>query len=262
MIVKGIVYQEDTVEGWDKRTIEIAKDKELMKKYTKQVSSGLTQEEVDEVYSDLILELYKSEDYNICKAASEDLSNILSIDNFIKSKIKKCVQKVTVSKQRVVKYKAHVRKDEDGEEDVIGNIPDTNLSYSVEDIFFDLEDNCKLCEHSRYSSGADMFLITYISLRLGGNRDCINKVFSVLGIQKNSLVNLERSSKCCRYQELISAVVRENREKAIETIGKYVYGLEDVSRVIDSIQKSNQVCNTNVNINVNNKMGNLMACHI
>ena len=246
MKLEVLVYcpflEEESTEGWDKETIEYIQNnrqKVMRAIYGIARSMGrrrLQTTDIEDIYSQLLLYMYKTEDYDVLKATSGcGDGRVLSLEGYINSCIKYCILRHIQEEGKEIRRRAR-NKVEDGRElELLDTVPDEEANELFDEILIDLKEYCDMCEHSRYKYGPDIFLVWYVRLLTLGKREGLyEKVLEVLGIDRGELIKVEElSRKDGLMAGFAKAITTAGIDASINIIEDYVYSAARIREVIE-----------------------------
>lgn len=227
MILGGVALKEEPPkkEYWEKSTIEYAIGARsgilrMIKAYGR---GRITPSEAEDVFSNLLEYLYKSEDYSL-ERASVNEGNIMDVGAYVKNCLYLCIKRYMTNKYN---NRVDLRDDLTGEEDASKERDFTEVDYS------DLDRHLRALRCKRYKYG-DMYLVLYITCLCDGeNRDKIDRALKALGIKvEPSAVKDEE------FMQAISSVsfaLEKNRERTINLLEGHIYGADSIKDAILNI---------------------------
>lgn len=233
--------------GWDKDTIAYvtanrSRVHRVIRGEAKKLSKPFLQiSDVEDIYSEVLMYCYKYDDYNITKAIERSTTGkIISLEGYINNCIKHCTMRYltkeyAIDKEQIGEYSKMDNGDELSIFDKIGDKSDDD--NNIDNLVYNLEELCSLCESIRGKYGVDIYLIWYVRL-LTMLKDKPEKAFKeileVLDISKRDIKNIEDNivdeNLMSTFAKSISLV---GIEESIEIIGKYVYAKDVIKAVID-----------------------------
>lgn len=235
-----LIEEKQSVKGWSKQTVDyIIKNKNEVYKIIRGVSRRianrpLQNSDIDDIYSEIVIYLYNSDDYNIEKAITRSsCDSVVSLQGYINSCIKFCV----------LRYMSDAYKDErtkvrdgwikdDIELSIFDMLNDKQSDLQFDEIIFDLEQHCLMYEYIRYKYGHDIFLIFYVRLLTlldSSNKDVYKDILNILGVNKKELIEIERKAK--RDDALVGiakAIVSTTLDEAINILERFVYSAQSI----------------------------------
>ena len=248
MTLEVLVYcpfmeEEPSNDGWDKSTVDYLNDnkaKVIRNIYgiARKISGRhLQTADVEDIYSEILMYLYKSDDYNISKAIERSSSGtVVSLEGYINSCIKYCVLRYMTNKYKKDKDIIREYINEDGKDlSIFDTICDKKSNIDFDEIFIDLEQQCINSEHLRYRYGPDIFLVMYVRLLTmkKGNNRLYKDILNVLGISRKELTNMGNIS--CKEDVMTGfarAIAKTGVERSIEIIEEYVYSAKKIKEVV------------------------------
>jgi len=241
LVYCSLKEEENNTVGWSKATIEYVVN-HRSKVYTsirgiaKSQGKMLPLADVEDIYSALIDYLYKTDDYNLEKAYSEN--NIVSFEGYIYSCIKFCVIRYVTRmyKEEKTRIGESLTDDEGKEMSIFDTIPDNRCSTSYNDFGYDLETICKMYESERYAFGTDIFMIWFIRLQtmVKNKQDRFKDILSVLGVSKKEISEVEQKTLLDGAMlSIAKAVSLMDINDAIKVIQNYTYSYRKIKEVIE-----------------------------
>ena len=247
LLVYSPLMEDDSenTEGWEKATIDyVQKHKSKVCNQIRGIAKTLRKStlqtfDVEEIYSEIVMYLYKCDDYNLSKAVERSRSDsIVSLDGYVNTCIKFCVSRYCTQMYKSEKdiVSDHITSDEDGKElSILDTIADTKAGENIEEMMYDLESLCKCSESMRYKYGPDIYMIWFIRLlTLNKPGEGLYKdILSILGITKKELSNIERYTA---DDELMLTFAKSIHicgvDSAIDIIRPYVYSAQKIEDTI------------------------------
>ena len=233
----------EDVTGWDKSTIDYvsthrSKIYSKIRGIAKNIRrNNIQTSDIEDIYEELLVYLYKSDDYNITKAMERSSTNtIVSLEGYLNVCIKYCVVRYCTDMYNEEKSRvAETVFDDEGKTlSLFDTIPDTR-SYDHENVIYDLEALCRSCETLRYKYGPDLYLVWYVRLlTLKSDNDSLYKdILSVLGISKRELSNIEKyAADDDLLVSLAKAIDVIGIEQAIKIVRPYVFSAKKIDETI------------------------------
>lgn len=249
MLVYSPLMEEESqdVTGWEKDTVELCQ-RERGKIYSQIRGQAkilgkmnLAHSDLEDIYEDLLIYLYHSDDYNIAKAIERSKTDqIVSIDGYISICVKYCVARFLSSQFKENKMVVHdtVSTDSDGKEhDLLSNVPDSSSLDEMDTMMYDLETLCRAYEGQRYQGqDTDIYQIMFIKLLTEGKREGLySKVLEILDISKKELGNVRTSDNNEIMLAFAHAIRICGADRAREILRKYVFGANQIEKTILSI---------------------------
>ncbi len=247
LIYSPLLEEDKTVDSWDKLTIDyIYKNKSEVYKIINGIvrrtrKRPLQEVDIDDIFSEIVIYLYKSDDYNINKAIDNSKNGtIVSLEGYVNSCIGYCVMRYLskmYNKNKNVINDSYINMGDSGNVSMFDYIPDNTYDEEVEDRWLDLEQQCKIHEHSRYKYGHDIFLIMYVRLLTlsKGLNGKYNEILNILGINRKELSNIEeealRDSEGI-VTDITKAITNIEIDDAILVLEKYVHSAKNIKNVI------------------------------
>ena len=243
LVYSPLMEEEQSVCGWGKQTIDYINDnRNKVIKTIRGVAKSISKQplqtpDVEDIYSEILLYLYKSDDYNLSKAIERSSSgSIVSLEGYINSCIKFCVIRYLTTAYKIDKDVMRESIDSDGKElSIFDTISDEQSTSEFDKIFFDLEQQCKSCEHIRYKYGPDIYLLWYVRILTmsEGLNEVFKDILSILGVTKKELVGIEKKSADDEVMaNFAKAISNWGVDKSIEVLERYVYSAPRVREVI------------------------------
>ena len=249
MSLSTIVYsplkeEDKQLAGWSKSTIDYVlshktKVQSSIRGIAKSLNKQMQKSDVEDVYTEILMYLHNSDDYNISKACerSSNAGSIVSLEGYVHSCVKFCVIRfVTDSFNNEKNLVREYICDEDGKElSLFDTIPDTsNTKYT--DFDYQLDTICKAYESQRYAFGPDIFQIWFIRLQtiVNNKNDNYKEILSVLGISKKEIALIEQKSDTDGAMlSIAKAVTLIGVDEAIKVLRKYTYSADKIQKVVE-----------------------------
>lgn len=231
--------------GWSKETIAYIKEKKNKRKIERQIrgiAKGLRRNiqssDVDDIFSEVVLYMYRSDDYNISKAIERSNSNsIVSIEGYINSCVKYCVIRYCANlnrRDRTVVSDRVYNGDDDKEVSLFDTIPDAKADITLDTMIYDLETICRSCECIRYRYGPDIFLVWYVRLLTMDKKSKLyEEILDILGVNKFDLINIDNSSEDEIMRSFAKAISLYGAEEAKRVIEPYVYSADLIRKTVE-----------------------------
>lgn len=233
----------EDVSGWNKTTVDyVSSHRSKIYSKIRGIAKNLRRHnlqlsDVEDIYEEVLMYLYKSDDYNISKAMERSsTNNIVSLEGYLNVCIKYCVVRYITEMYNEEKSRVPdtIYDDEGKSLSLFDTIPDTK-TMDHNNLIYDLEALCKSCEILRYKYGPDIYLVWYVRLlTLRSENDRLYKdILSVLGISKRELANIEKySADDDMLVSLAKAVDVVGVEEAINIIRPYVFSARQIDETI------------------------------
>lgn len=234
----------DDVTGWNKETIEyVSTHKSKVYAQIRGLAKNIRRHnlqptDVEDIYSEILMYLYSSDDYNLSKAVERSsTSNIVSLEGYLNVCIRYCVIRhcTTMYKEEKETVRDYVN-DEDGKElSILDNVADSRSKDHMESVLYDLAAICKGCEVLRYKYGPDIYMVWFIRLLTLSkkNKDLYKEILGILGISKKELGNIERYAA---EDELMTTFAKAiditGVDGAIEIIRPYVFSAKKIEETV------------------------------
>lgn len=235
--------QVEDVTGWCKETVDYVTSHRS--RVTRQIRSvargmrktGLQATDVDDIMSELMLHLYKADDYNIDKAINRSSTgSIVSIEGYVNNCVKNCVLRYCSQSHARDKelVSETVRGEDDKELSIFDSIADVSADITLDNLVYDLPVLLKSCEPVRYRFGPDIYLVWYVRLLTVNDKkgDTFRSILEVLGISRKDLSRLNKSCEENVMFELAKAICLSSTEKAVKLLEEYVYSAELVRQAV------------------------------
>lgn len=229
--------------GWDKETIDfvLANRSDIERRIRAIAKSyrrvSLQQQDVEDIYNDLLMYLHNCDDYNLSKAVERSSSGfVVPLEGYVNTCIKYCVLRDC---KRLNKVDSETISDvfegsDEKEVSIFNTIPDESAEEYLDCVAYDLSAICKAFEPLRYRFGTDVYLLLFV--RLLTLEDKSNQVYqntlSVLGISKAEVSRLDDRSEDSLIQTFAKAISIIPIEKAIEILRGYVFSSQMVEKMI------------------------------
>lgn len=232
--------------GWSKETIAYITQKRNKRKIERQIrgiARGLRRNiqatDVEDIFSEIVLYMYRSDDYNLNKAIERSNSgSIVSLDGYINSCIKYCVIRYCANlngRDRATVSDTVYSQDDDKEMSIFDTIPDSNSEITLDHLIYDLDTLCKSCECLRYRYGPDIYLVWYIRLLTMDrqNSEIYNSILNILGISKFDLQNIERVNEDEVMISFAKAINLYGVDEAKRIIKPYVFSAQLIEDTVE-----------------------------
>jgi len=235
--------EEESTAGWTKKTVTyVVTNKDYIYNVIKNIAYGiinkpLSQQSVDDIYSEVLIQMYKHEDYDIYKAMSNPAGTIVPIEGYLGKYIKTIVIRYLSSEYKIVKDRVKDYQLEDGEwGSTIDNITDDNSSIDVSNLFIDLDKLLREYEYIRYVYG-DVYLIIYVNLitTLYKKEYKYKELLNILGISKNTLKTIEMLDSGELMLSIAKAITLTGIEESIKILEGYVYASSSIKNALMSL---------------------------
>ena len=234
----------DSTEGWDKSTIDYIHNHEQKVKGTiVNVAKSLGKRfvDVEDIYNEILIYLYKTEDYNFSKAMeSSSDGTIIPLEGYVNSCVRYCTLRFLTTQH---KYEKNVRSEwtlNDGNEllSIFDKTSDQRVKLDFSEVEYCMRTQCEICEHLRYKYGIDIFLLLYIRLlTLKQGADGVYKeVLNALGISTEQLKDMRiSSSKDGVMTDFTRAISIVGIDRSIDILGEFVYAAKHIRRVVEEL---------------------------
>ena len=235
--------EEDNKLGWDKMTVKYANEhrKDLLRTIKHKIYSFSDSliDDAEDVFGDLMIDLYKAEDYNMFVEG-----NITTgVGSYVAVRLGYIVQTFIKEAYDIRKNRKDVVvKDEDGETiEIFDTIPSYEDGYDRVLYACDVENFLKPLEFRRYEFGIDLFQALYV--RISGNilhmpDSLCHEVLSSLS-GKSVAVIRDTLGRMMDDEDIISAVHAIDGAGTVDGIKPHVYGVEQVDAAIKFALQSN-----------------------
>lgn len=240
-------FKEDTtidLTGWDKQTLDYVnsnKRRILSAVYGIARASGriVSKQDIDDIFQEIQITLYKSDDYNLQKATERSHTGIpLTLEAYVHNCVKNTVVRFLSERYKVEKCLVPEMKFESDSGKEISQfefVEDENSTQQFEDLKYDLKAFCDNYEHARYKYGHDIFQLLYIRLLTSRNMDdpIFRNILTILGVSKKELASMERRAADDDIViNLLKAVSLAGRKKSISILGNYIYSANCIKMAI------------------------------
>lgn len=244
VLVYSPLKEEQVSDGWQKQTVEhVCKHREKAMKTIRSIAKGmckqsLQSQDVDDIYSEIILYLYKSDDYDLAKAVERSSSGtMVSLEGYINTCIKYCVLRYLTNQRMVDKEKvADITSKEGKEVSIFDTLPDKSSEEDYDSVIYDLTQQCKAYECKRYKYGPDIYLVWYVRLLTleSGDDETYRDALSILGIDKRELARLEKSmQEDDMMQEFAKAIANTGIDESLRILEEYIYSYEHIRKLVN-----------------------------
>lgn len=274
LIYNPLLEDESNKRGWDKQTIEYvlkntSRIKSSISSYAKSMNKILTAADIEDCYSDVLINFYESNDYDINiaterageKAREKEIGQrgtgqkskepkgkeskgvgIISLEAYV-YKITKFVVMRYVTDRLSIESKEMsnitYNKEEREEFNLLDTIPDTSDTESKYDkLQYDLDTICKQYESHRYKYLIDIFQLWFIKLLLikYNKEDYYKDILETIGTKKADLNYLKNAIKHSEVMfDIAKAVSIAGVEQAIKVLGNYTYAADRLERLVEIV---------------------------
>ena len=272
LIYNPLLEDESNKRGWDKQTIEyVLKNKTRIKStissYAKSMNKTLSATDIEDCYSDVLINFYESNDYDINiateRAGEKERSRkpkgkelkgkelkgkelkevgIISLEAYV-YKITKFVVMRYVTDRLSIESKEMsnitYNKEEREEFNLLDTIPDTSDTETKYDrLQYDLDTICKQYESYRYKYIIDIFQLWFIKLLLMkyNKEDYYKDILETIGIKK---VDLNYMKNAIKHSEVMFDIAKAisicGVEQAIKVLGNYTYAADRLERLVEIV---------------------------
>lgn len=239
------LHESDVVDtkGWVKETVNYCiKHKRDVERQIRGLAKGFRKQQlqtadIEDIFSELMVYLYKCDDYNIEKAIERSSTgNIVSLEGYVNTCIKYAVirycNSMNTDDKNLVPEEIY---DENGKEvSIFNTIPDesANIDDGLDD--YDLETLCRCYEPLRYRYGQDIYQIMYIRILTTFDRSgkVYDNTLSLLGISKRDLRGFDKDSEDSAIRVLAKAITLVSLEEATSILERYVYSAHSIREAI------------------------------
>lgn len=242
LVYSPLKEEEQSVSGWSKETVDyINNNRSRVIKVIKGIAKGksrkqLQASDVDDIYSEILMYMYKSDDYNIAKAVERSSNGtMVSLEGYVNSCIRFCVIRYITTKYKLEKDTVREFTEQDGKELSIFDTLSDGGEQSYEDLMYDIDEQCKVSEYLRYKFGPDIYMLWYVRIltMLHGKGNMYKDILTVLGVSKKDLENIEKNA----YQDdtmrsFARCVSNCGLEKSIDIIENYVYSANNIKNLV------------------------------
>lgn len=264
LVYTDIKEEETEPISWEKQTVKycIEHEREL-KEIIPRYSNGLIKDAQDiaDVFGNLEYYMAGIKDYNIEDAYKEETDTCISVENYVKSKLKICCKRFNYDRHKkspsTVSLDATIRgqnsKDSEGNKTTIKDTVGSHKSDELDQMFFGLEEALEDMRHLRVKHGIDLYPLLYIwlklpesisytSLRSGNN--IILRILIACGYPlKDALTAIRRLFTLPEIKLLGQAIdlsLREDTKLEIATskVAKYVHCRENIDNMVRAIEES------------------------
>lgn len=237
----------ESVTGWEKDTIRLCLDsKSKIYKQIRGAAKGLgkitlSHSDLEDIYEELLMYLYKSDDYNLNKALERSRTDqMVTLEGYINTCIKYCVARHCTTSYKEDKIVLHDNgsTDDDGKEySLLNNIPDTRPLDDMDTVMYDLENLCRTCEGQRYmGQDTDIYQVWFIKLLTEGMpQDTYLRILDILDISKKELSSIRTSDNDGMMAAFAHAIHICGTDRAKQIIRKYVFGAKQIEDTIMAI---------------------------
>ena len=232
---------EECFHGWDKETIHyLQKNEDSIKKYLYRYLRKKRADSVvdpDDLIGELYMALYTGRDYELEKAIKED-GEIIPVEGYVKAwggfVALKAISKAFSSEKGISRPKRI------GEEEYspLDSVKDGTSVEQMDNIAYDLEDICEMCEPHRNRYGVDIYTLFYVRLMIGnesGSEEKYVRALEGLGIRKRDIEEFQESSRRDDHVLSIAKAVNKCGERSLSIIERYVYAADRIKNLVASL---------------------------
>lgn len=225
-------------EGFNKASVRYAVDKSsLVRKViantiiTRRHTSAVSNEEVDDVYEELIMYLATHEDYNPNRIAEGNIEPI-PIKAFVNKIADFCTRQYLRECQRI---NARLVRNEAAEE-IINMTPDRGQEEDLDIAeIANMESYIEALEGNRYKYKAELDLYAFLYIRLQSfdwGYDRQEQLFRIFGTTKKEMDELAK--KACKDEKIqdLKIMMLDYRDEFIKHLRKHVYGVDYIDFVV------------------------------
>ena len=239
------LMEEESNTGWSKDTVRYVMNhsskikrqiRSLARGYRK---NGLQTADIEDIYTDLVLYLYKSSDYDIEKAESRSKSptgEIVSIEGYITSCTKCCVMRAckNLGEYDSIRVSDTVKSEDDNDLSIFDSIYDEKDNINIDHMIYDIKALCKSYEPIRYRFGPDLYLVWFVRLLTANDKEgnTFKNVLEVLGISRREINQLNKFNDESAMLSLARAINLYGIKKSLKEIRKYVYSANLVEKTV------------------------------
>ena len=234
----GVFDGEPDHKGWDKCTVEYAMNNDTrIKSYIRgqilRFSDSIV-DDTEEIYQDLLMDLYKAEDYRLIL----DGPSASSLQSYVYKRLSYIIStfKSNMCNLRNTRKNSTV-KDEDGEYiDIFDVIPDSRDDFE-QVLYSDVESFLRPLETRRYEFGFDLFQIIYVGVVGNRMQMDVEQVYQVLALLNSTKADNIQDCylKIMDDDEIASVVLAINKCKDISKLSEHVYGVEQIHNLLTAL---------------------------
>lgn len=249
-LIYSPLMEEESTTGWTKDTLDYVFNHEgKIKRQIRNIARGfrkssLQTADVEDMYSDIVLYLYKNDDYDIDKAMDRSRSNcgdIVSIEGYVSSCVKCCVMRACkqLGQHDRSIVPESVTSDDDHELSIFDSIADDKASINIDHLEYDIESLCKSFEPIRYRFGPDIYLVWYIRILTEKDRsgELFHGILEALGISKRELSRFSKYREDSPMLSMAKAINLFGPKRVLKELRKYVYSASTIENAVYSIIK-------------------------
>lgn len=234
-----LIEEEQKLIGWSKQTIDYAMHNEKavhnhIRGIAKMRGRILSQQDVEDVNSDLMDYLYTSEDWNLTKAIERSNSkSMVTLPAYVHICTKYVTYRWLKKAYDTEKHEVYdtVKKGEDDKEiSLFDTVSDDSAANMMDKILYDIEKTCESFECLRYKFGPDIFQVWFVRIKTMqlNKRDKYEEIMGVLGVSKKDMEKLKDGDMLT----MAKAISQVGYEKALEILRKYVYCADRIEKIV------------------------------
>lgn len=226
--------------GWDKASIQWAisnRDRliSLLQKLADSSKQAITYYDVEDIYEQLLLQLYRSNDYDIGIAQERSKTGeIVTIEAYVCFQAKCCFNRFSSDTYKITKniVKDFVNTDdEDKDLSPLDLCSDERNESEFEDLLYDIEESCQQYQAYRYILGVDIYELLYMRLisyncKTKNPNEFFNELLDIKGITPRELQTIS-TNKDDIDEDILPTLLKSIKvaglEKATQILEKYVY---------------------------------------
>lgn len=262
LIYNPLMEDESNKKGWDKQTIEYvlnnkSRIKSTISSYAKSMNKILSATDIEDCYSDVLINFYESNDYDIniaTERAGEKERNkeskgkeqkgvgIISLEAYVYKITKFVVMRYVTDRLKIDSKEMsniHYNKEEREEFNLLDTIPDTSdTETKYERLQYDLDTICKQYESYRYKYIIDIFQLWFIKLLLlkYNKEDYYKDILETIGTKKADLNYMKNEIKHSEVMfDIAKAVSIAGVERAIEILKQYTYAADRLEKLVEIV---------------------------
>lgn len=202
----------------------------------------LQKQDVEDIYSALGEYLYENDDYDISRACEGFGGNVITLEQYVSSCVKNCVQHFCSEKKSRGKHEQQEKVFEDADGKQVSQFEfaeDPSVKQEFLKLDYNLTDLCSQYECFRYRFGCDMFQLIYVRLLLlqmnKNNEQLYDNIMTILGVNKKQLQTVwKKQAGTDIFVQILKAAYEIGYIEAVRTLEQFVYGAADIKKAVKS----------------------------
>ena len=243
LVYSGLKEDPKNVEGWDKSTLDyVQKFKSRVCSNIRNIAAGrarlLQTADIEDIYCDLIMYLYKCEDYSMENGYTRSSSGqIVPLEGYVFSLTKYCVYRYMTNMYAKESMEVTIVKaDEESDKEwaLYDNIKDETTEDTLEKTLCSIKDLCDESTGDRYRIGADIYMIVYVKLltTIYNKKEAYKSMLKLLGVPDNLRTEDKDNKHNGLMLDFVIAISVSGEAESLEEVGKHVYQRELIDKAI------------------------------